>query len=1514
MVKITYKTEFKGRKPYPRKEKDDYLSYLESHKDDLYYGTVGVYLAREVNYNNQKLYFPFIDIDGDTKLQGAEKIESAIHNTDLTLRIFRELGVDQRFTVIATGNTGFRIASNILLDKDSYLAFVDFVKYEMTDIKDTGPTEDIEMPHQLFVYKNSDKHTKILVDGHSEVVPLQLFENDSVTVDYYKEITEGKLNPETVIDFMRKFLNFTPITDLHVLGELGKKLLEYKQVRKDTKVNSFNLERLRKRDTSISLEMMHKKLMENGIYCKIKQHGKNAISFQELPCPACGRTTSNAFAYPPHYTLRCRSSNCPAYHKDGGMPLSKWAKFTKGQDQSINYRYKTKNLFHEKPTSSHTIEKSRDRIREELENDDNSLLLITPGVGKTYTTLEHLAKTIGDKVVFYSCFSKDLKNEVYEQYKRFYELSSNIYYLRPRDELCCKKTELNEITMQGFSPGEIICPDCENRDECEYYKQRENMSGGIYFVTHHMLRYLEKKLPDPDLIVLDENFVGSFLNNDECTESQMRTLGIVLAPVDYSLIDKMLQIGQNLAIQVMREQKRRALLINAKKMTGGNMPEDSICSILAIQYDTTESDIDYRIKRLLIKIGKLSNKGLYKMGVNLRAVNWIRGLVSRKYYSYLLINSNGDIKFNVKYKTPLAYNNTPIKILDATGNEKVAQSLTHRLFKTVKLDVEWKSKRIHIKTNTSRGVLRRAKDKNLRSLLETALNEISAKSVMVVTYKFLKNRILEVCKEIDPSRTYMVNHFIGPRGVNEYKECDGVIVLGLPFPNINSGWQDAHILFHNDDDDTKDYWVYSSMMWELYQNIHRIRPVNKNGVEIVIIANHWPSIIPEPDKEIDQSKSAHWMDLAIQRLEPYVNEFGFLNSDIGFLANVFVKAKESTAREFRRKIDIVTKAYLYGLKSNEVNLKNRTLMKIKEMTTYNNFMKITQRMKLINVLYNLYYKNLLKHENHLTLKLFNLIPSDQGILDVNPIKISNTKQWTDILNYFKDRFQHFESFKLKLPHARGNYVGGVGNIKQVDNFYDNLSNLKLFETINLETYKTVSESTTSIDPIPDGYTIVYIPDDNSKLFYIGEKNQVTPVLFKTELSKLEELLNDVKTKIITNNGKSLAKQFIQSGINPCDIHDISINEKLIKNGEEVPKTIELKYLFRQYGLLEDVDVTMTVSQLYKVWNAQQKLIVKFNIRNIVNLENQIIWITAQQELTGIGIDANGMLEYLELIKSDPKRKSDYHMIGHCISRIGDDERIHDTVNQLGTKTGRFYCELQKVRKEGPMRSFFKAQDGYKFIIADYSQLEPRIIASLANDARARKVFEEDRDLYMDVADTISREENTRFRNIFKTIVLGLNYGMGSWSIQKGLEEKGISITENEVKELIVKYKEHYPDIFKWREQTVVEARRQGYIKTSLGRRMKVSEDTKDTSLYNYPVQATAADGFKQALIKLYRKLEGLDAKIVHTLHDEIIVEVNEEIAEKVKITMEDCMIEAFEKLELDIPFKVKTKIQKTWQK
>ncbi|MFC1882830.1 hypothetical protein ACFL2S_15240, partial [Thermodesulfobacteriota bacterium] len=796
METITFKTILASGRPFREMGTNDYLKFLQSERERLYRGETGVYLSRQVSLNGQKLYFPFIDVDGSKDRNGDEKIESAILNASLTWKILKKLGVARDFKIIATGNTGFRMISNILFNSEIYQAFVDLVKSEMPHIIDIQPTCDIEMPHQLFVYKgHAYQNKRQLVDGHSVVVPAEDFEHEIMTADYYRSITAGKLDPDAVIDCMRWFFNFMPITDLKVLGVFGEKLNQYRQLSKRTRVNPFEYIQFKKHQKPIALDVMQEMLAKKGIPSKIEKRGRYlGISFSGLPCPACKKISANARAYPPDYTLRCFNINCAA---NEGIPLIKWAGIkNKGAFKTKN----TNGAFDlQAPTKFQDLNTARDIIADELETKDDKLIISTPGVGKTEQTLSQLANCPKDKLVIYSAYNKDLQKEAYEKILTLSDEHDKFHMIRPRDEICIKKDELRQITSRGYSPAQILCPTCECRPNCEYYRQRENMEAGVFFVTHHMLQYLEMRVPNPDLIILDENLKGGFLLEDSCTELQMRTLATVLNGVDYLLADDLMDLGKQIGTQILKT-KSFPEIINGRKLTNADINEDTIIGILAKRNGKTEIKIIKEIEQIINVIGQHSPGELYHKGVNLKAVEWLKGLTSLNRYSYMLITESGAFCFNTKYITPLGYTGTPVKILDATGDAHSARALVNRKLKVVKADVEWMSDKLHIQVNTSRGVMKYARNEDIKKLLIEMLNHTAAKKVMVVTYKFLKERVLRLCNCIDPTREYLYYHFIGPRGINSFKDCDAVLAIGLPYPNLNSAAQDACILFPYDKD------------------------------------------------------------------------------------------------------------------------------------------------------------------------------------------------------------------------------------------------------------------------------------------------------------------------------------------------------------------------------------------------------------------------------------------------------------------------------------------------------------------------------------------------------------------------------------------------------------------------------------------------------------------------------------------------------------------------------------------
>ena len=160
-------------------------------------------------------------------------------------------------------------------------------------------------------------------------------------------------------------------------------------------------------------------------------------------------------------------------------------------------------------------------------------------------------------------------------------------------------------------------------------------------------------------------------------------------------------------------------------------------------------------------------------------------------------------------------------------------------------------------------------------------------------------------------------------------------------------------------------------------------------------------------------------------------------------------------------------------------------------------------------------------------------------------------------------------------------------------------------------------------------------------------------------------------------------------------------------------------------------------------------------------------------------------------------------------------------------------------------------------------------------------------------------------DLAKIIVLGLINGMSEYSTQSRINEKiGLNLQAGDVK-VIERFFELHPNIDIWRDESVKGARSKGSISTGLGRYLDVTQETKTTTLYNFPVQGTGADGFKMALLDLDERLEGMDAKVVHTMQDEI--------SEKVADILEECMIKPFEALVPSVPDEVELRIQDRWK-
>ncbi len=271
-------------------------------------------------------------------------------------------------------------------------------------------------------------------------------------------------------------------------------------------------------------------------------------------------------------------------------------------------------------------------------------------------------------------------------------------------------------------------------------------------------------------------------------------------------------------------------------------------------------------------------------------------------------------------------------------------------------------------------------------------------------------------------------------------------------------------------------------------------------------------------------------------------------------------------------------------------------------------------------------------------------------------------------------------------------------------------------------------------------------------------------------------------------------------------------------------------------------------------------------------------------------------------------------------------RVHTSFNQTGTVTGRISSSnpnLQNIpiRTEvgREVRRAFVAEPGWQLLSADYSQIELRVMAHISQDSGLLGAFMRDEDIHAATAAAvlgISISEVTKEqRRIAKSVNFGLSYGQGAFGLA---QQTGMS--REEANKFIKTYFEKYPGVLRYIEQTKRLAAEQGYVQTLLGRRryfpnlakMRGPERARaEREAINMPIQGTAADIIKIAMIRLHRTLQerAMRARMVLQVHDELVLEVPDEELEATIPLVREVMSNA---IQLAVPLKVDVEVGKNW--
>lgn len=540
--------------------------------------------------------------------------------------------------------------------------------------------------------------------------------------------------------------------------------------------------------------------------------------------------------------------------------------------------------------------------------------------------------------------------------------------------------------------------------------------------------------------------------------------------------------------------------------------------------------------------------------------------------------------------------------------------------------------------------------------------------------------------------------------------------------------------------------------------------------------------------------------------------------------------------------------------------------------------------------------------------------------------------------YFKTLYEgenyiHSKAFKIGIKTPSSKTYIYEANEEFIENFK------KYFEDEKIKKVSfDIKEDIVLLDKM--GINLSFPYDDTMLMHYLIDPSRssydlktFSQAFLKYEVSNEEDLLGKGKSKKLYKdlNSDNLGK-YLASIVNAIEDSLDILTEKLKElSMYDLYKDCEIKLS----KVLADMEITGFVcdkNELEKIKDEVslelvdlEKIIYElagseFNINSpkqlsiilFEDLELPVIKKTKTGYSTNAQVleklrDKHPIIKKIERYREMYKLKSTYlESLEECIDKDG---RIRSTFKQNVTATGRLSStepNLQNLpirTEEGrKIRKAFKADENKVLIDADYSQIELRVLAHLANDKKMQEAFSKNIDIHTKTASevfAIPIDEVTKLqRSEAKAVNFGIIYGISDYGLSQNL-----NIPRKRAKEYIENYLDTYPEIKKYMKEIVKKAKEDRYVNTIFNRRRYVPEiNSKNFNVrsfgervaLNTPIQGSAADIIKFAMINSYENLKKakIDAKIVLQIHDEIIIEASKKDLEKAKEILKSSMQDA----------------------
>ena len=372
------------------------------------------------------------------------------------------------------------------------------------------------------------------------------------------------------------------------------------------------------------------------------------------------------------------------------------------------------------------------------------------------------------------------------------------------------------------------------------------------------------------------------------------------------------------------------------------------------------------------------------------------------------------------------------------------------------------------------------------------------------------------------------------------------------------------------------------------------------------------------------------------------------------------------------------------------------------------------------------------------------------------------------------------------------------------------------------------------------------------------------------------------------------------------------------------KIIELNEEYSKLAYLYEQKVYELAGEVFNLNSPKQLGVILFEKMGLPVVKKTKTGYSTDVEVLEKLSKKHEIADYILKYRSLNKLISTY--LDGILEYIMDDGRVRTSFKQMITATGRLSSvdpNLQNIpirSEEGKnIRKVFVADKNKVFIDADYSQIELRVLAHLSKDSVMIDSFKNDLDIHNKTASEVFGvpidEVTDNQRRSAKAVNFGIVYGISDYGLSKDL-----NITRNEAREYIDGYLNTYPRIKNYMEEIVDRAKKDGFVTTILDRKRYIPEiNSKNFNIrsfgeriaLNTPIQGSAADIIKLAMIKVYErlKLEKVNAKLILQIHDELIIECEENEKEIVKKILKDSMENVYK---LDLPLKVDVCEGRNW--